>query len=548
MRTPSLATAICAFALTLSTRALAGPPEPWSDRDPGAAPKRLVLGDYGFRGGAEYRANWLWVQPLSLNTVSDRNLDVIEQRLRLDGTVDYQDTIRLTTSVDALNGVLWGDNGTLGTAPEPSSGAHVNTNNPNVAVRCIVQQGPNPSDPHSYGYGLCPGDPVTVRRIYGDVLTPIGLLRIGRMPFTEGASVAVNDGDGRKNRFGVANIGNSADGILFATKPLEAFRAPDKRDKSDKRGLFLILAYDQLVTGSGQLYGDQLHGWITALRFLAPTHRYGRDAELRLFHAYRWETDYGTSVHAIGGRAMSKLGDFWVGIDGTGILGTTTEVSQAFHLLTNDPIVPQTIRQLGARAVVRYDQPKWTAYLEGDYASGQSDPNPREALTNFKFAEDTNVGLLLFKNTLAFQTARAAAAGSALLKSLGATSVPVEAIDTRGAFTNALAIFPQVDLRPVDNLLLRGGVLVAYAPAPVNDPIASQIHKPNGTSGLVNFAGGAPSRYYGTELDGRAQWRFKEHFIFDLEGAILFPGSALADANGDAVRSVMVQGRSTFFF
>ena len=38
-----------------------------------------------------------------------------------------------------------------------------------------------------------------------------------------------------------------------------------------------------------------------------------------------------------------------------------------------------------------------------------------------------------------------------------------------------------------------------------------------------------------------------EHFLFDLEGAVLFPGSALRDEDGHAVNSYMAQGRTTFF-
>jgi hypothetical protein len=64
----------------------------------------------------------------------------------------------------------------------------------------------------------------------------------------------------------------------------------------------------------------------------------------------------------------------------------------------------------------------------------------------------------------------------------------------------------------------------------------------------VNYNGGAPGNFYGTELDGRFQWRYLEHFAFDLEGAILFPGSVLEDEDHHAVRSVLVQGRGTIFF
>jgi hypothetical protein len=92
--------------------------------------------------------------------------------------------------------------------------------------------------------------------------------------------------------------------------------------------------------------------------------------------------------------------------------------------------------------------------------------------------------------------------------------------------------------------------LVAWAPGKVNDPIASQQRKDGqtNTDDLVNFAGGPPGRFYGVEIDARAQWRFKDQFIFDLEGALLLPGSAFQDKNGYAVRSGMVQGRTTFVF
>lgn len=542
--------ALAAARALVAAPAHAAWPEPWSDDDPSAPPKRLEIGDYGFRGGAEYRAQALVVNPVNLASEAERKASWMDQRLRLDGVVDWQDRVRLTTSVDILDGVLWGDNGSLGTAPEPANGAHVSTNNVNAARVCMTYAGGNRVSPEAYHYGLCPGDPLFVRRLYGDVMTPVGLLRVGRQPFTEGASVAINDGDGRRNRFGVANRGNTADRVLFATKPLEAFKHKDMRNASDREGLFLILAYDRLVTDQPQVLGSNLHGWITALRFLAPQLDRLRDVEARLFHAYRWDTRFATGVHAIGGRMTARVGDFHAGFDMTGILGSTREVSEAFHLITNDPAVDQAIRQLGARAVIRYDRPLFTAYLEGDYASGSSDTTLHGPLTQFRFAEDSNVGLLLFKQIFAYQTAREAAAATALLQSLGAPTIPVDAIATRGAMTNAAVIFPQFDFRPADDILFRAGVLFAWAPAPVFDPIASAQRRASGTyqSTIVNFAGGAPGSYYGTELDFRAQWRLFDHFALDLEAAILFPGSALEDEDHHAVRSVLGQGRGTFFF
>ena len=454
--------------------------------------------------------------------------------------------------MDVLDGVLWGDNGDFGTSPEPTSGANVNTTNANFSKMCMkLRDTQAPLDPHSYALGLCPADAIFPRRLYGEVMLPIGLLRIGRQPFTEGAAVAVNDGDGRKNRFGIANRGNSVDRILFATKPFEALEPLGKRDSSAERGFFLIAAYDRLVTDSPQKLGDDLHNWITAIRLLMPRHAFGTKAEMRLFHAFRWDDQYGTGVHAVGTRLMSKLFHrFWAGIDATMVVGPTREVSESFRVITNDPPTSQKIRQMGARAVVRYDLPRFTAYLEFDYASGDADPQVRTPLTQFRFAEDSNVGLLLFKHVLAYQTGQAAAAAIPLLQSLRAPSLPVESIATRGSFTNAVAIFPQVDVRPVKNVLLRGGALFAWAAAPVNDPVASQQRRDGVTiqDDLVNFAGGKPGRFYGVELDARVQWRLFEHFALDLEGAVLLPGDALQDKNGYAARSGLVQGRSTFWF
>jgi hypothetical protein len=547
------ALALIALALGVHSTVARADVEPWSDPDPPAPPERQPVGDgtYGWRGAAEYRAMALYINPISLNTENDRRVSWIEHRLRLDGAIDYEDKVRIVTSVDALDGVLWGDNGTLGAQPAPNSGINVNTKNPNVTVPCVTYRGTgDPLDKGSYGYGLCSQEQVTVRRLYGEVMTPVGLLRIGRQPTGLGAALQQNDGDGRRNRFGYARSGNSTDRIMFATKPLEALKPKDERDTSANEGMFLVLAYDHLVTDDPQLFADDVHGAVVAIRLVEPDYSAGRDLELLSFWSHRWDQQYGTKVDTFGLRAFSRFGDFYAGVEAATNVGTTREISEAYKVVTNDPVVDQTIRQIGARAVVRYDQPTWSAYLEGDYASGDDDPQARTPLTQFTWAEDTNVGLLMFKHVLAFQSARASAAGVETLRRLGAASFPAEAINTRGAFTDALAIFPQFDLRPDPNVLLRGGVLVAWAPAPVIDPVQSLLNRDGVTiqDDLVNFAGGKPGHFYGTELDGRFQWRYLDHFAFDLEGAVLFPGDAFQDANGYAVRSVLVQGRTTFFF
>jgi hypothetical protein len=188
-------------------------------------------------------------------------------------------------------------------------------------------------------------------------------------------------------------------------------------------------------------------------------------------------------------------------------------------------------------------------YLEGDYASGSDDPRSRATLSQFTWSPDTNVGLLLFKQVLAFQTGRAAAAGVELLRRLGATTFPAQALSTEGAVTNAMVLFPQADFHPVKDLLIRPGIMWAWTAVPLIDPIASlQNHTSvNIKDNEVNYAGGKPGRFYGTELDLRLQYRYLDHFLFDVEGAVLFPGDALQNADGYAVTSWLLQTRATFF-
>jgi hypothetical protein len=534
----------------LATTRAASAGEPWSDEDPAEPPTRTAFGEYGFRGGAEYRAQYLYINPIDPSSPTYKRINWIEQRLRLDATVDWQDKVKLVLSSDVLDGTLWGDNGTFGTDPEPNSGLHINAKNPNTAVPCVTLRGTDPLDKSSYGYGLCSQSEVTIRRAYGEVLTPIGVLRIGRQPVNIGSGVQNSDGDGRPNRFGISRTGNFVDRAMFATKPLEAFKPEADRDKSATNGFFLILGYDQIVTGDPTLFADDIPQTFEAFRFLSPTNSLGRDTVITGYHAFRWDQTYDSRVHSFGLKATHRFGDLYAGFDFVTNQGWTREVSTSYSLITNDPAFLQSIHQEGLRAVVRYDQPLWTAYMEFDWASGDSDPQSNTPLTQFTFAQDTNVGLLLFKHVLAYQTARSAAAAEELLKRLGATTFPAQAVATNGAFTNGIAAFPQFDVHPIPTILLRGGALFAWSSSIINDPIQSLRRKDSADIGpaLVNFAGGKPARYYGTELDGRAQWRYLEHFLFDLEGAILFPGDGLKNQDGQAVRSVMVEGRTTFVF
>ena len=526
--------------------------EPWVNPDPDGPPTRYAIPDtdIGIAMDAEYRAQFTLVNPVDLNSERNRRFNTLEHRGRLGATVDYDEVVKITTSIDLLDGVLWGDNGTFGGDPSSDIGVAASARDPNIVKPCIRQLEDDATVAASYGWGLCKADAVKVRRLFAQVNTPIGAIRVGRQPVSVGMGVQTAAGDGRRNRFGVAYEGDSVDRIMFATKPLEAFKPKEERNLTETEGMIVAVLYDRWVTDTARLWSDDINQAGGAIRYMEPDFLIGKDFELTAYLVHRWDGKYDTHINAFGGRMLATFERFSAGFDMAANVGKTREISEGYALITNDTPTDQQVLQYGGRFVARYDWKPVTAYVELDYASGDGNPEPGSRLSQFRFSEDTNVGLLLFDHILRYQSARAAAAGVEVIRALGAETFPPERIDTRGAFTSALAIFPQIDIRPHDTLLFRLGTLVAWSPAKVVNPVESLQRKDGLTiaDNLVNFAGGPARQFYGVELDGRFQWRLFDHFALDLEAAVLFPGDALEDANGDAVNSWLTQGRTTFFF
>jgi hypothetical protein len=59
----------------------------------------------------------------------------------------------------------------------------------------------------------------------------------------------------------------------------------------------------------------------------------------------------------------------------------------------------------------------------------------------------------------------------------------------------------------------------------------------------VNYFGGLPGDYYGTELDFQLQWLYRDLFAWTIEAAVLFPGSGMQDEHGNAVNSFFLENR-----
>lgn len=170
-----------------------------------------------------------------------------------------------------------------------------------------------------------------------------------------------------------------------------------------------------------------------------------------------------------------------------------------------------------------------TLQLDGGYFSGDANVDDGK-VTAFRADRNMRQGLLLFERVLAWQTGRARRTAS----NPTLVGVPAEDLDrlaSGGAVFDAITIYPKVGYRVLDWLEIYGGALLAWAPAPLVDPLSTRIF---GGGQPMNFAGQkADGRYLATEIDlgARATWRLGEPWKaavqVALEQGILLPGGAL---------------------
>lgn len=513
---------------------------------------------------AQYRVRSKRITPLELSGTEARRMNWTEQRLRLDAALAQPGIGRITFQADALDGVLWGDNGVFGGSPTSNSGVSLSAKRPNL-TRWTVGLPPDaddPFDPDSYLPVLEDAPMLEINYLYADVILPAGLLRVGRQPLSYGATIAGHDG-GRYNRFGASQYSDAVDRILFGTKLDEAVKMITQPghevDTSLENGLIWALFYDFMKQDEVRLLDDDLKQMGTALELRRQQADWlgfdWRDVLVGLRFVYLNNREFDTDIFGIPLLVQAKVENVSLSLQYIHTRGNTLEISEGFAALSNAEPERQQLKAHGAQAVADIDLGRVGLTLEFDYATGDDDPRSTTPITSFSFARDMNVGILLFEHIMAFESARSVAVGIENLDGVDVESFPLTEVQTDGRFTNAVAFFPQlyIDLVRNDNhrIWLRTGALFAWPEADgVVDPIMTILGEDGEeiSDDAVNFHGGDPGSYYGTEIDFQLGWRMKEHFDWLVEGAVLFPGSSLQDENGDAVNSFMLENRFVFTF
>jgi hypothetical protein len=415
---------------------------------------------------------------------SERDARYMEHALRLRPSFNYKDLAKLILQVDALPGVVWGDNESLST----------------TAVFA--------GDPSSTGIGGAGVPTILLSRAWTEFSVPVGSIRIGRMPSHWGMGLLANDGNGFRNTFGEARNGNTFDRALFATKPIALAQAIMGKDGKD---IPLILAvgidrlvedpliqfkgytcepdiydddpdYDERCDVNGDGRTDQDHGYTD--ESYTTDHR-GQDwwadqdddvmemiyvliykgEQLSLFGLHGDLTAGGYVIHRIQNETDSNV----IIVDGylnflmngiaaeaeiVTIKGTTRGITLpgAFNLDPDADPLQKNAAVTGYVTRLGYVRPGWKIMMEHGYASG--DENVADAeFTGRSLHADHNVGLLLYEEVLARVTSQVWTESG-------------EGLWSNGGVYNSHYIFPTVTLNPMDNWELIGGFLVAWPDKP----------------------------------------------------------------------------------
>jgi hypothetical protein len=513
---------------------------------------------------AEYRARTIYINPLELNDTGVRAIDWTEHRLRIGASFNHGGWLAIHTRLDILDGVLWGDNGEFSDTPAPNSGLSIATRRPNeTSLGVGLGDGLDPLDPDSYGPQLQSADSISIDHAYADVVLPFGLLRIGRQPASNGASLGGHDG-GRHNRWGASSYGDIADRFLFGTKLDEAVRVirggAGEVNPSMDDGVVLATWLDLYNTGNLYAAGDNLRqnglllSWNVSEADWGGADWSGIQAAVGFVNL--GNDNFATKIRGFPFILKGSVGLLTLEANVAYLHGQTRELSEGLSVLNPRPAATQNVRALGARVVADFEVGPAVFTFEFDYAGGDDDPRQESVISTYNYPRDLNIGLLMFERTLAYESARVAAVGAENLRNLEAPSFPLTEASTEGRFTNAVALFPQILVNLVDNdehvFHTRFGVLMAWPEAKLGavDPVITSLSEDGEeiSDDAVNFHGGAPGNYYGTEFDLQLGWTFRQNFFWTLEGAALLPGSSMQDENGDAVPSFMLENRFEFVF
>jgi uncharacterized protein (TIGR04551 family) len=142
--------------------------------------------------------------PRSPASNRERTIAGVNMRFRFDPTFNISEEVRIRMQVDALDNVLFGS------TPDYSF-----SKNPYARDSFTIFS--QSQSPPTIGLNSIT-DSIAVKRIYGEVSTPVGILRFGRMGSHWGLGMLHHDGNGIDD-----DLGDTVDRLSFVAEPFSGF-------------------------------------------------------------------------------------------------------------------------------------------------------------------------------------------------------------------------------------------------------------------------------------------------------------------------------------
>jgi hypothetical protein len=470
----------------------------------------------------------------------------LQQRLRLQPVIKFQDRAKVVMMADALDDVVWGDNQSF----MPTS---------------VFAQDP--------GYvGMSgdtvdwlgrPRDAIYMKRAWMEFKIPVGLMRVGRQESNWGMGILSNNGNGFDDTFGENHYGSTFDRIMFATRPVAIAQAAMGKDDSGFP-FFLAIGVDRLVEDPLDLYygyqcnretsgGDAIEQGMEDYNpacdpdnagYHTLEHDYVDDTrtpdqrpddwwvdntddawELVMVAIYKGEDlDWGGSAadFTLGAYGIMRqhentdsdimIADVYTKLaykglyfefEGVNIRGTTSGIALRGAYDDSGDVTNPLYKEAniwGYANRLGYQQKAYTLMMEHGYASGDENPADK-TFTARALHPDFNVGLIIFEEVMARVTA-------------ATWSEDAFALWSNGGVWNAYYVFPNIRYRPGANWEIIGAYLLAWPDKPDGSRILCgpddgvQCEQP--VEGLA--------QEIGYEVDLAVKHRFHEHVLFSLEG------------------------------
>jgi uncharacterized protein (TIGR04551 family) len=149
----------------------------------------------------------LW--PTSPLSGAERTNAGVNMRFRFEPTINISEEVRIRAQIDALDNLVWGSTPDYAFSRNAANGYWYDRNE--FSVLSNSQAAPQA------GINSLTGS-VNVKRLWGEVATPIGVLKFGRMGSHWGLGLMHNDGNGIDSDWG-----DTVDRVMFVAEPLSGF-------------------------------------------------------------------------------------------------------------------------------------------------------------------------------------------------------------------------------------------------------------------------------------------------------------------------------------